>query len=220
MPRTKQADKDKLPANKQKGKKQCTCCHEEKNLTDFYTSSNPMYSLDERVPVCKDCCKTSCLNEDGSINFDKFKDLLRNIDKPLYFDLLYSSEKSVKKENSYLSDDEVSLHGMEILQKYFTLVVMRQDKDKSYSNAEKEGFMHKNNNRTKQEKEAILKKYSHLIGQVSQQNSSSPKSQNAPSTKENKWSKKDKQNMTYVISTIGYDPYDDVGLSESDRKYC
>lgn len=179
-----------------------------------------MYSLDERVPVCKDCCKTSCLNEDGSISFDKFKDLLRNIDKPLYFDLLYSSEESVKKENSYLSDEEVALHGMEILQKYFTLVVMRQDKSKSYSEAEKEGFIHQNSNRKKQEKETILKRYAHLIEQVSKKSNLLPKQKNISTNKENKWSKRDKQNMTYVISTIGYDPYEDVGLGDSDRKYC
>ncbi|MCI8380129.1 MAG: hypothetical protein HFH72_16795 [Lachnospiraceae bacterium] len=172
MPRKKsQSSGNKpLPANQQKGKKVCTCCHEEKNLTDFYYSSSPMYSLDERIPVCKECCKTSVLSEDGRIDFDKFKDLLRNIDKPLYFDLLFSSEESVKKENSYLSDEEVSLHGYEILQKYFTLVAMRQDKAKSYSDAEKEGFIHQNSNRTKKEKDEILNRYSHLINQYSKPN--------------------------------------------------
>ena len=169
MPRkkTQSSGNKPLPANQQKGKKVCTCCHEEKNLTDFYYSSSPMYSLDERIPVCKECCKTSVLSEDGRIDFDKFKDLLRNIDKPLYFDLLFSSEESVKKENSYLSDEEVSLHGYEILQKYFTLVAMRQDKAKSYSDAEKEGFIHQNSNSTKKEKEEILNRYSHLINQYS-----------------------------------------------------
>jgi len=122
--------------------------------------------------VCKECCKTSVLTKEGKIDFDKFKDLLRNIDKPLYFDLLFSSEESVKKENSYLSDEEVSLHGHEILQKYFTLVVMRQDKSKSYSDAEKEGFIHQNSNRTKKEKEAILNRYSDLLNQCLQSNKS------------------------------------------------
>ena len=174
MPRKKsQSSGNKpLPANQQKGKKVCTCCHEEKNLTDFYYSSSPMYSLDERIPVCKECCKTSVLADGRRIDFDKFKDLLRNIDKPLYFDLLYSSEESVKKENSYLSDEEVSLHGYEILQKYFTLVAMRQDKAKSYSDAEKEGFIHHNSNRTKKEKEEILNRYSDLINQCLQNNKS------------------------------------------------
>lgn len=146
-------------ANEQKGKKQCTCCHEEKKLTDFYYSSSPMYSLDERVPVCKDCCKTSVLNDDNTVNLEKLKELLRNIDKPLYFDLLYSSEESVKKENSYLSNEEVQFHGMEILQKYFTLIAMRQDKSKSYSDSEKERFIHQNSNRSKEEKEKISAKY-------------------------------------------------------------
>ena len=152
-----------LPASQQKGKKLCTCCHNSKNLVDFYYSASPMYSLDERIPVCKECCKTSVLTDDGKIDFIKFKYLLRNIDKPLYFDLLFSSEESVKKENSYLSDEEVSFHGYEILQKYFTMVAMRQDKSKSYSDAEKEGFIHQSSNRSKEEKELILSKYKDYI---------------------------------------------------------
>lgn len=174
MPRTKKQATGKTPANEQKGTKVCTCCHKSKKKTDFYFSSSPMYSLDERIPVCKECCKSSVLTEEGKIDFDKFKDLLRNIDKPLYFDLLFSSEESVKKENSYLSDEEVSLHGYEILQKYFTLVVMRQDKSRSYSDSEKEGFIHQNSNRTKKEKEKILNRYSDLINQCLQNNSVSP----------------------------------------------
>ena len=224
MPRKKSqsSGNKQLPANQQKGKKICTCCGVEKNLTDFYFSSSPMYSLDERIPVCKECCKTSVLAEDGRIDFDKFKDLLRNIDKPLYFDLLFSSEESVKKENSYLSDEEVSLHGYEILQKYFTYVVMRQDKSRSYSDAEKEGFIHQNSNRTKKEKDAILNRYSHLINQCLRNNKSPHINLSQPSKQESnvKWTKEDKQNMKYIISKLGYDPFEDVGLDEFDRKYC
>lgn len=212
-----------LPANQQKGKKVCTCCHKEKNVTDFYFSSSPMYSLDERIPVCKECCKTSVLTEDGRIDYDKFKDLLRNIDKPLYFDLLFSSEESVKKENSYLSDEEVSLHGMEILQKYFTLVAMRQDKSKSYSDAEKEGFIHQNSNRTQKEKDKILNRYSDLINRCLQSNKTSQIRSQLHQSKQDsnvKWTKEDKQNMKYIISKLGYDPFEDVGLDEFDRKYC
>lgn len=221
MPRTKSKSSGNkpLPANQQKGKKVCTCCHEEKNLTDFYYSSSPMYSLDERIPVCKECCKTSVLSDDGKIDFDKFKDLLRNIDKPLYFDLLFSSEESVKKENSYLSDEEVSLHGYEILQKYFTLVAMRQDKAKSYSDAEKEGFIHQNSNRTKKEKEEILNRYSHLINQCLQNNKSSHKSQTTIKKNEKLivWSDQDKQNKQYAIEVVGYDPFEEY--PEEGRKF-
>ena len=221
MPRKKsQSSGNKsLPANQQKGKKVCTCCHEEKNLVDFYYSSSPMYSLDERIPVCKECCKTSVLAEDGRIDFDKFKDLLRNIDKPLYFDLLFSSEESVKKENSYLSDEEVSLHGYEILQKYFTLVAMRQDKAKSYSDAEKEGFIHQNSNRTKKEKDEILNRYSHLINQCLQNNKSPHKVQSTGKQNEKLiiWSDQDKQNKQYTIEVVGYDPFEEY--PEEGRKF-
>ena len=103
MPRKKkQVGNEKLPANKQKGKKVCTCCHQEKKLTDFYLSYSPMYSLDNRVPICKECCKHSALNDDGSINYPKFKELLRNINKPLFYDHLFASTQSVKKENSFI----------------------------------------------------------------------------------------------------------------------
>lgn len=219
MPRTKSAGTKPLPANKQKGKKKCSCCSKEKNLTDFYLSFSPMYSLDKRVPVCKDCCKSSILNADGTINYDKLKELLRSIDKPLYIDLIMSSEQSVAKENSYLEDEEIQYHGKEILQKYFTLIAMRQDRAKSYSDSEREGFLHKNNNRNSDEKNKILNKYGFLIknvdkSKIEQYASDSQLSETV------KWSKKDKQNMKYVISIIGYDPFEDVGLSESDRKYC
>lgn len=37
---------------------------------------------------------------------------------------------------------------------------------------------------------------------------------------ESKWNKSDKQNMNFSISTIGYDPFDNCGMTDSDRKYC
>lgn len=218
MPRkkTQSSGNKPLPANQQKGKKVCTCCHEEKNLTDFYYSSSPMYSLDERIPVCKECCKTSVLSDDGRIDFDKFKDLLRNIDKPLYFDLLFSSEESVKKENSYLSDEEVSLHGYEVLQKYFTLVAMRQDKAKSYSDAEKEGFIHQNSNRTKKEKDEILNRYSHLINQCLQNN----KTQHMSKQNQNKhYSNIDNFEVTDNIKDLFGDGYTTVEYKKMYEKY-
>lgn len=38
--------------------------------------------------------------------------------------------------------------------------------------------------------------------------------------KEVSWSTKDKKNKNYVISVIGYDPFEDAGLTDADRKYC
>ena len=39
-------------------------------------------------------------------------------------------------------------------------------------------------------------------------------------TIESRWNKKDKQNMNYVLSTVGYDPFDNCNMSDNDRKYC
>ena len=161
------AGKDSLPANKQKGKKVCTCCHENKNMTAFYLSYSPMYSLDQRVPICKECCKKYALNSDGTIDYSKLKELLMHIDKPLYYDQLSSAESSVKKENSYLSDEEVSLHGYDILSKYFTLIAMRQDRSKSYNDSKNENYIHSNTNRSKKELDSIQKKYTILFNNSS-----------------------------------------------------
>ena len=172
MPITKNSSntltgKDSLPANKQKGKKVCTCCHENKNMTAFYLSYSPMYSLDQRVPICKECCKKYALNSDGTIDYSKLKELLMHIDKPLYYDQLSSAESSVKKENSYLSDEEVSLHGYDILSKYFTLIAMRQDRSKSYNDSKNENYIHSHANTSKKELDSIQKKYTILFNNSS-----------------------------------------------------
>lgn len=203
----------KLPANKQKGKKICPCCKEEKNLTKFYLNYSPMYSIDQRSPICAECCKTYALNEDGTINNDKLKDLLRQIDRPLYYDDLSSAISSVKRENSYLTEEETKFHGYDILGKYFTLIAARQNRAKSYSDSEREGFCHQNSNRTMSEKNQILNTY--MGEDTSDDENLKPKE-----VKEVQISKKDEQNMNYVLSTIGYDPFDDVGLLVADKKYC
>ena len=65
MPRTKKQTGNE-PANKQKCEKVCNFCHEKKKLTDFYISKSPLFSVDERVPICKDCVINESLNEDGT----------------------------------------------------------------------------------------------------------------------------------------------------------
>ena len=37
---------------------------------------------------------------------------------------------------------------------------------------------------------------------------------------ESAWTKADKQNMEYAISVVGYDPFDDMNLTNNDRKYA
>ena len=79
MPRTKQTTTGNEPANKQKGEKVCNFCHEKKKLTDFYISKSPLFSVDERVPICKDCVISASLNEDGTINDIELNKILKKI---------------------------------------------------------------------------------------------------------------------------------------------
>lgn len=65
------------------GEKECTNCHKKKRLTEFYSASNPQTSSDGRtVNVCKLCVKKESLNQDGSLNVEKFKQMLMLMDKP------------------------------------------------------------------------------------------------------------------------------------------
>ena len=202
------------PANQQKGKKVCSCCRANKRLTEFYLSYSPMYSLDKRVPVCKECCKDSALNRDNTINYIKLKKLLMNIDKPLYYDLLWSAEESVKSENGYLSEEDLKYRGKDILQKYFTLVVMRQDRARSYADSEQDGHIHQNNNRSVRERKEILAKYKPLFGP---DNAYETNFENSEAIKTVKWSAEDKKNMEYAIEVVGYDPFEDY--PEANRKF-
>lgn len=210
MPRTKQADKDKLPANKQKGSKKCTRCHEEKKLTDFYLSNSPLFSIDKRVPVCKKCIQELCIDEEtGEINEIELNKTLRTIDKPYYKDSLLSAYNQFKKEHSYIEDKDVKRYGTKILSLYFKNIMMRQDKDKSYDDSEKEGFMHQNSNTPKSEKEKIAQRYIDI--------KFNPDTDDKLNTTKIKWSKQDKQNRDYAIDVVGYDPFEEY--PEEGRKF-
>lgn len=215
MPRTKNSNGNKpLPANKQKGEKQCSFCHTKKKLTDFYISKSPLFSVDERVPVCKDCLINESLNEDGTINEIELNKILKKIDRPYYKDLIESAITGFKNEHSYVEDDQVIFYGKEILQRYFRLIAMRQDRDKSYEDSEKDNFIHPTSNTPKSTKERIAKKYDDIKEKKNEPQSIQKSDGDA------KWTKEDKQNMKYVISKLGYDPFESVGLDDFDRKYC
>ena len=162
MPRVKNTDNGSLPANKQKGKKKCTRCHEEKRLTDFYSSNSPLFSVDKRVPLCKKCIQELCLNDDGEIDEIELNKTLRIIDKPYYKDSLASSYQQFLREHSYIEEEDVRKYGDKVLGLYFKNIMLRQDKDKSYEDSEKEGFIHHNSNTSLSEKEKIIQKYSDI----------------------------------------------------------
>lgn len=213
MPRNKKQTGNE-PANKQNGSKKCTRCHEEKKLTDFYSSNSPLFSIDKRVPLCKKCIQELCLNDDGEIDEVELNKTLRIIDKPYFKDSLASSYQQFLREHSYVEEEDVKKYGDKVLGLYFKNIMLRQDKDKSYEDSEKEGFIHHNSNTTISEKEKIIQKYSDI------QEQKNTKQNNRKSDGDTKWTKEDKQNMKYVISKLGYDPFESVGLDDFDRKYC
>lgn len=213
MPRSKKINTGNEPANKQKGKKKCNFCHEEKKMTDFYISKNPIHSADERVPICKECIAKSSLNEDGTINELELNKILKLIDRPYYKDLIESSIQSFIREHSYVEEEKAQYYGKEILQKYFTLIAMRQDRAKSYEDSERDGFIHRTSNVPQSTKERIAQKYADITEKKIDVTE-------AKKDTEIKWSKEDKQNMKYIISKLGYDPFEDVGLDDFDKKYC
>ncbi len=214
MPKTKsQSSGNKtLPANQQKGIKKCNYCHKEKKMTDFYISKSPLFSVDGRVPVCKECVINESLNEDGTINEIELNKILKKIDRPYYKNLIESAVQSFKKENSFVKDEDVLYYGKDILKIYFRLIAMRQDRAKSYEDSEKDGFIHQESNIPKKTKEAISKKYADIKAESQITSSSIPKK-----VEKVKWSDQDKQNKQYAIDIVGYDPFEEY--PEEGRKF-
>lgn len=81
-------------------KKTCASCGKTKKAMDFYMSSNPRIHIDNRVPYCKECVKILSYNKDGSIDIEKFKDVLMVLDKPFLQDLFNSSISECEKIGS------------------------------------------------------------------------------------------------------------------------
>lgn len=158
-PRGRKPASAQIPANKQKGEKVCNYCHEPKQLTDFYVSKNPIHSADGRVPICKTCVAKASLNEDGSINELELNKILKLIDRPYYKDMLESARDAFRSEHPRLEGYKIDQHGKEILSKYFRNIAMKNDREKSYEDSERDGFIHNTTSVSKSRKEEIAQKY-------------------------------------------------------------
>lgn len=149
-----------MPVKKEVKKKKCPICGKEKSTaTGFYKSTSPLYKEDGCVPICISCVKEHIVNEDGSINKPKMKTMLQRLDKPLYWDDLESAYAQYRREHSYFTDDEVARHGKDIVGLYFKNIMLRQNRNKSFADSEKDNFIHVNSNTSQQEIERIAKKY-------------------------------------------------------------
>lgn len=193
--------------------KVCTSCGRELPLsTGFYSSKSPLFALDKKINICKECFINNSLNQDtGEIDEVKFKNMLRRTDFPYYRDNLQSATNQYAKEHGYVSDEDIRYHGDDIIKLYMKNVnSLRQLSSKTFEDSERDGFL--------QKRSTVMKNADDSITMLSA--SSTEKISSQTSKDEVKWSKKDKQNMKYVISTIGYDPLEDLGMSDYDKKYC
>lgn len=165
---------------KETKKKICPVCKKEKPIaTGFYKSSSPLFALDGCVPICIDCVKNDVVNEDGTVNENKLKTMCQRLDKPFYSDELDSAFLQAKSEHGYLSDDEIAKYGKKIVGFYFKNInTLRQNKDRSFADSEKDGFVHKTYNvNARQKKESIANRYSEVIENKSQNTTTSSTSQ-------------------------------------------
>lgn len=69
----------------------CTGCDHDKKPSDFYKS----YGANKSgvLPYCKQCCINMSLNNDGTFNVDKFKNMLSKVDRPFLYQTLADNLK-------------------------------------------------------------------------------------------------------------------------------
>ena len=148
--KTKKATIKKIEENikpetkKPKGKKKvCPACHEDLPLSRFYVSNSPLHSLDRKTPICKECALDNSINhETGEIDEVKFKNILRQLDKPFYLDNLISSENEFRKINGYVADEDIKYRGKDILRIYFkNCNSLHQYNHKTFEDSERDGFV-------------------------------------------------------------------------------
>lgn len=131
---------------KETKKKVCSACGRELPLsTGFYSSKSPMFAVDGKINICKECFIANALNEEtGEIDEVKFKNLLRRTDFPYYRDNLQSATLQYAKEHGYVDDDDVKYHGNDIIKLYMKNVnSLRQLSTKTFEDSEKDGFIQK-----------------------------------------------------------------------------
>lgn len=162
MPRQKQT---KIVAkNQQKGKKICSQCGKEKPFVNgFYSNTSPIFSLDGRDPICKECLAESVIDEEtGRIDEIKLDKMMRTLDRPYFKDTLESSREQFLKEHPDIAESDVDRFGRNILGLYMKNLQLRQNRDLRYIDSENSGYMHDTTNRTKSEKERIKEKYADI----------------------------------------------------------
>ena len=200
-----------IATKKETKKKVCSSCGKELPLsTGFYSSKSPMFAVDGKINICKECFIATALNEEtGEIDEVKFKNLLRRTDFPYYRDNLQSATLQYAKEHGYVDDDDVKYHGNDIIKLYMKNVnSLRQLSTKTFEDSEKDGFI--------QKRSTVLKNANADIKMLS--NNQANNISSTPIVEEEiKWSEQDTKNMEYAIEVVGYDPFEDY--PEENRRF-
>lgn len=77
----------------------CLTCGQVKKNADFYVSKSVFHAGTGRVPYCKDCLKSMSVDNNGNIDIQKFKNVLKEIDKPYIHDVIQSAYNEAEKNN-------------------------------------------------------------------------------------------------------------------------
>ena len=76
----------------------CVGCDKDKKPSEFYRSYGDNES--DLLTYCKKCCIKYSLNSGGDFNVEKFKDMLKKVDRPFLYDILSNNLKKYKKIES------------------------------------------------------------------------------------------------------------------------
>ena len=96
---------NRKPKLQQKKKSQiesitCASCGLPKKPTEFYNSSSVFHAGTGKVPYCKICLKNMSVDSNSNIDIEKFKNVLKEIDKPYIHDVLQSAYNQADKEKN------------------------------------------------------------------------------------------------------------------------
>lgn len=147
-----------------------------------------------------------CYDEKADdVNIDALKSLLRQMDKP-WIDSIWDA--AISQYNATYAGKNVKRGNRKSLISYVfkNLASLRQFRTLSWEDGIEYNARCKN---PRAIEDGVEGGYTKKVSESAPE----PKPE-----KEVKWSRADKQNMSFVINTVGYDPFEDCNMSDNDRK--
>ena len=118
-------------AAKKKNTKLCVYCREELSLSKFHSSKSPIHK-DGRVDMCRNCVVKFSIDDQGNVDENKFKIVLRKLDKPFYSDVLNEIIEKLSQD----APDEFFGKGKEIISAYLQKACgLKQYNTKTYDDS-------------------------------------------------------------------------------------